>query len=58
MVTKVTAKLWDQLLNVLSSLTNWKEVVVEWKVLYGFVHVRACVCVCVCAHMYVCMCDM
>ena len=32
MVFSVAPQLWDNLLSVLSSLTLWKEVVVQWKV--------------------------
>ena len=32
LVTKVSPRLWDSLLAVLSSLTQWKEVVTQWKV--------------------------
>ena len=32
MAFSVAPQLWDNLLTVLSSLTQWKEVVVQWKV--------------------------
>jgi len=32
MVTKVSPQLWDNLLAVLSSLTEWREVVQQWKI--------------------------
>lgn len=32
MVFNVSPQLWDNLLAVLSSLTQWKEVVITWKV--------------------------
>ena len=32
MVFSVAPQLWDSLLAVLSSLTQWKEVVAQWKV--------------------------
>ena len=32
MVTRVSPALWDNLLAVLSSLTQWKEVVQQWQV--------------------------
>ena len=53
MVTKIPAKLWDQLLNVLSSLTTWKEVIIEWKVCYI---VCECLSVCACVCVRACVC--
>ena len=35
MVTKVSGQLWDNLANVLSSLTHWKEIIVQWRVRGG-----------------------
>ena len=35
MATKVSPQLWDNLLAVLSSLTQWREVVQQWKVCVG-----------------------
>ena len=36
MVFGVSPQLWDDLLSVLSSLTQWKEVVNQWKVSWFF----------------------
>ncbi len=32
MATKVSHRLWDDLLAVVSSLTRWREVITEWQV--------------------------
>lgn len=46
MVTKVSPQLWDNLLAVLSSLTEWREVVQQWKVCEGDCYVWGCGCYC------------
>lgn len=32
MATNVNPALWDKLVEVLHSLTQWKEVIIQWKV--------------------------
>ena len=50
MAFSVAPQLWDNLLTVLSSLTLWKEVVIQWKVYFSHI---TCLYMYMYIHMYI-----